>query len=264
MTPSTKIYLKIGDQKITIPVNPEEIEVKLSSEDKSQSILGVGEVLIPVKPSLRQVSFKSFFPGDDDVFVTKYKSPKSLAKKIETAWKGRVKCRIIITRSNDYDLNMLCVISDFETTDKGGEPDDLYYSITLKEYREYGAQTMQIVTETAPESAVEPQSVNGIDWTLAPGQTVSSANTQKVATLASPAGEQRPVETSEPIKDMLVTVNGPYYATSDGGEPVYQASNLTGSLKRIENGKPYPYLVGTYGWVSRESISEMVSIWDTI
>lgn len=257
MNPLTKIYLKIGGKKITIPVNPEEVEVKHPTEDKTENILGVGEVLIPVKPSLREVSFKSFFPGDDDVFVTKYRSPKSLVKKIESAWKGRVKCRIIITRSNDCDLNMLCVIKDFETTDKGGEPDDLYYSITLMEYREYGAQTMQIVTHTAPESAVEPQSVNGIEWTLATG------NAQKVATLA-PTGEQRPVETSEPIRDMLVTVNGAYYATSDGGEPVHQASNLTGSLVRIEKGKPYPYLVGTYGWVSRDSISEMVNIWDTI
>lgn len=259
MDPLTKIYLKISGTKITIPVNPEEIEVKHPSDDKTESVVGIGEVLLPVKPGLREVSWKSFLPGDDDVWVTKYRSPKSVAKKIESAWKGRIKCRLIITRSNEHDLNMQCVISDFETTDKGGEPDDLYYSIKLTEYREYGPQTMQIVTQTAPESAVNPDISleNGI--ILQEGQTPY----QVKAVLAEPP-QARPIETSEPVKDMLVTINGPYYATSDGGDPVHTASNLTGSLTRIEQGAAYPYLVGSYGWVSRDQITEMVNIWDTI
>ena len=60
MSPDTMIYVKIGGKKYTLPVNPEEIEVSHPHVDKTAEIAGLGEILIPQKPGLREVTFNSF------------------------------------------------------------------------------------------------------------------------------------------------------------------------------------------------------------
>lgn len=246
MSPDTKIVLKIGDKKYTIPVNPEEIEVSYPTQDEIESVLGIGEVAIPVKPSLKEVTWESFFPADNDVWVTKYRSPKKLAKAFQGAWKGRIKCRLVITRSNGVDTNMQCMISDFSIKDKGGEPEDLYYSITLREYREYGAQTMQIISPTPPADASSGVDVVG----------------QQIVTI-SPDPAPRDTSTSEMYVGKTVVFSGTYYSTAGGDEPSYNTTGVTETIQRIETGAPYPYLITSYGWVRLDQIVE-ASMWDTI
>ena len=106
------IYIKIGGKRYVLPVNPEELQVTHSNTDKTAEIAGLGEVLIPQKPALREISFSSFLPGyRSDPWVHGSASARSLAKALERAWKGRTKCRLIISRSIDYDTNMQCLIS---------------------------------------------------------------------------------------------------------------------------------------------------------
>ena len=131
LNPDTKIYVKMGGRKITLPVNPEEIQVTHPNVDKTADIAGVGEVLIPQKPGLKEVSFSSFLPGNSDPYVHDYRNPRSIAKAFERAWKNRTRCRLIISRSIDYDTNMLCVGSDWKLSDRGGEPAALSYAGTF-------------------------------------------------------------------------------------------------------------------------------------
>ena len=155
MNPETKIYVKLGGRKYTLPVNPEEIEVKHTTVDQKENVVGVGEILIPQKPGLREISWSGFFPGSPlDPYVDHYRSVRTLAKAFEKAWKNRSKCRLIISRSSDYDTNMPCVISEWSCTDKGGEPDDLYYSVTFQEIRSYGVQQLTVVSTTGPGVAL--------------------------------------------------------------------------------------------------------------
>ena len=58
------IYLIFAGKKIKLPVNPEEIDVKCPTDHKTYDIIGVGEIVVPGKPSLKEVSWESFFPGD--------------------------------------------------------------------------------------------------------------------------------------------------------------------------------------------------------
>lgn len=148
MKNTTAIYLKFG-KKLKIPVNPEMVEIKYPSNDKEYDVLGIGKVTVQRRPGLKEASWNSFFPGDRSApYVnTRSKDPEDYVKQIERAMKRKKKGRLIISRSGLYDTNMRCTVSEFKTTDKGGEPKDIYYSITLKEYRDFSPQVVSIVTE---------------------------------------------------------------------------------------------------------------------
>ena len=95
------IYIKFGSRKVKLPVNPEEIEIKYPTDHKTYSVIGIGEIVVPRKPSLKVVSWESFFPGSlDDPYVNgNAKSPDGYVEYFEKALKKKQKCRLIISRS---------------------------------------------------------------------------------------------------------------------------------------------------------------------
>lgn len=225
---TTSIYLKFGSTKIRIPVNPEEIEIKYPSNNKKQDIIGVGEVVVQKRLGLREISWKSFFPSEDSANPynnKEVKSPEWYEKKIYKAMKSKQKGRLIISRSGLYDTNMRCIVSEFKTTDKGGEPEDMYYSLELQEYRDYSPQTVGIVTIPSPTSG---------------GEAVQNDVSVE---------QQRAVETPVLRVGASVVVNGEYCYDSYGGKPHGVANNISTTVTRIVSGNPYPVHVGSYGWV---------------
>lgn len=224
----TAIYLAFGKKKIRIPVNPEELEIQYPTDHKTYDVLGVGQVVVPRKPSLKTVSWEGFFPGDLGApYVNSgAKDPEVYVKWFERAVRGKWRCRLIIVRSGLYDTNMSCLVSDFQTKDKGGEPEDVYYSVELTEYRSYAPDTVEMITEEA-----------------VPGDGGEGA--QAEASLETP----REVETPVLRVGASVIVNGEYRYDSYGSKPHGTANNLSTTVTRIVSGNPYPVHVGHYGWV---------------
>lgn len=224
MRPETMIYLKVGSARVTIPVNPSELRVSHPTVDKTAEIAGIGEVVIPQKPGLREVSWESFFPGTDlDPYTTDFRAPRTLCRLLENAWRLRTKCRLIVARSLDYDTNMACVISDFSFEDRGGEPGDIYYQITLKEYRDYSAQTLTVIGETGD-------------------LVVASADTE------------RAIDAPEYIVGAKVIVNGAYYTDGTGLTDAGVANNVRTEITRIVAGNYAPYRIGQLGWVQKNQL----------
>lgn len=229
---TASIYLRFG-KKLKIPVNPETIEIKYPSNHKEYDVLGIGQIVVPRKPGLKEVSWEGFFPGTDnaDPYITRgIKSPKVYVRQIEKAMKGKQTGRLIISRSGLYDTNMRCIISEFVTKDKGGEPGDMYYSITLKEYREYSPQIVSIIPVLGPET----------------GETGSQTD--------ATAEQPRPVENPVLRVGAPVVVNGEYCYDSSGSKPHGTASNISTTVTRIISGREYPVHVGSYGWVKESQI----------
>ena len=141
------IYLAFAGKKVKLPVNPEEIEIKNPTDHKTYDVIGVGEIVVPRKPSLKEVSWESFFPGDRQaVYVNGgAKSPSYYLKYFKKALKKKQICRLIITRSGGSDTNMKCIVSNFETKDKGGEPKDICLESTQ--------HLTQLFLQTVPEAA---------------------------------------------------------------------------------------------------------------
>lgn len=224
----TEIYLQFGS-RFHLPVNPDEIEISHPSDNKDYDVLGIGQIVVQRRPGLQEVTWECFFPSStDDPYVNSGAlDPETYVERIQRAMKQRIKGRLIITRSGLFDTNMRCIVSDFKTIDKGGEPGDIYYEITLREYRSYAPQTVQIVT-TPP------------------------AGTQQAAEVTTE--EQRPVETPVLRVGASVIANGKYWYDSYGSKPFGTANNLQTTVTRIVDGNPYPVHIGSYGWLSASQL----------
>lgn len=221
-----KIYIVFGS-KMLIPVNPEEIEISRPTDHDEYDVLGIGQIVVPKRPSLKEISWSSFFPSGNDPYInTGTKSPKYYVDRLERAMKQRQKGRVIISRSGLFDTNMRCVIEEFTTTDKGGEPDDIYYDLKLVEYRDYAPQVVSIITQ--------PQTAE---------QTVEVAAT-----------EERPVETPVMRVGATVIANGVYCNDSYGSKPHGTANNLQTTVTRIVATNPYPIHIGHYGWLQESQL----------
>ena len=225
------VYLQFGSGKLKIPVNPEEIEIKRSTDHKEYDVLGLGQIVVPRKPSLTEISWEGFFPANTSApYVNSgAKRPEVYVDKLEKALKNKQKLRVIISGSERYDTNMRCIVDEFTTKDKGGEPGDVYYEITLREYRPYAPQTVQIIT-TPPA-----------------GQTSETA--AEVTT-----EEPRAVETPVLRVGATVTANGKYWYDSYGSKPFGTANNLSTTVTRIVEGNPYPVHIGSYGWLQASQL----------
>lgn len=224
------IYIKFGSKKIKLPVNPEELEIEYPTNHQTYDVLGKGEIIVPRKPSLQVVSWESFFPDPDgETFVNNgARQPEFYVKLFEKALKMKQKCRLIIARSGLYDTNIRCIVSDFKTTDKGGEPEDIYYSLELTEYRSYEPKTISVVV-TPEESAADPEARAAMEQT-------------------------RPVEAPVLRVGASVIANGKYWYDSYGGKPFGTANNLSTTVTRIVSGNPYPVCIGHYGWLQESQL----------
>ena len=219
----TDIYLKFG-KKIKIPVNPSEINITAPTNNKTYEVLGKGEVVVQMPSGLKEVSFESYVSNNDEPFTDGSISPRSFVKTLQKAMDKKIKGRLIISRSDLFDTNMRCIIEEFTTKDKGGEPDDIYYSIKLREYRSYAAESVTIT---------QPQADSG--------------------TAQATALVDRAVETPTLRVGAQVIVNGPLCYDSAGNPPWQAASGLSATVARIESGGAYPIYVGS-GWVQESEL----------
>ena len=219
------IYMRFG-KKVKVPINPEELTIQRTTDNKAYDVLGVGQIVVPKKPSLKVISWEGLFPWDDGAPYVggSARSPGYYVKMLESAMKGKKVGRLIISRSGAFDTNMRCIISSFETKDKGGGPGDVYYSVEFTEHRSYGPQTVQIITTPAPGA-------------------------EAPAAAAASSEAPRPVEAPVMRVGAQVIVNGEYCYSSFGAQPHKVADNLSTTVTRIVSTSPYPICVGQYGWV---------------
>ena len=128
------VYVVFAGKKVKMPVNPEEVNIKYPTDHKTYNVIGVGEIVVPRKPSLKELSWESFFPGNRKApYVNSgAKNVSFYVKKFEKALKSKKICRVIISRSGMQNTNVRCIISNFELIDKGGEPETNIIRLTLK------------------------------------------------------------------------------------------------------------------------------------
>jgi hypothetical protein len=220
------IYVVFSGKKVKIPVNPEEIQIQYPTDHQTYEIVGMGQIVVPKKPALKTVSWEGLFPGDRNASYVNSGAgnPQSYVRRFEKALKEKQTCRLIISRSSLYDTNMKCIVSNFETTDKGGEPDDIYYSVELQEFKSYSPKVVTVITNTAASTA------------------------------SAQAETARPMETPVMRVGASVVANGRYYYDSYGGRPYGTANSLSTTVTRIVSGNPYPIHIGHYGWVQESQL----------
>lgn len=192
-----KIWFITSTMSFILPVNPTELTIQYPGETTTYNVVGLGEVIIPRPPKLRQVSIESFFPKAGDYYQTylndtSFYSPEDYIDIFTGLQKRREVFRLVVTRgAGDKpapDLNMTAVIQDFSTTDKGGEPDDLYFSVSITEWRNPAPERLEV---------------------LDPGEEDENGRTVRPMKLVSV--KQRPIPSDEVCTGQEVQVSGKVY-----------------------------------------------------
>ena len=131
-----KVSLEYNGSSITFPINPEQLKEIIASDSVTEKIENIGEISIPQTPSLSTITFQSFFWGDRDT-----KKPREYINWIKTWQKSRKPAELTVSR---FNWNMKVTCESFSHWVNAGEENDIYFQISLKEYRDYGAKRVKL------------------------------------------------------------------------------------------------------------------------
>lgn len=132
-----EVWLKDRDNLyLQLPVNPESVSIESPFSVNNVNIASLGEVGIVGERGLKRLSFSSFFPRDYNSSYCEYDgfiTPWQWVDQIE-AWRdSRHNIRIIVAGT---PVSIPVFVEDFTLEpERAGSPGDIYYSISLVEYR---------------------------------------------------------------------------------------------------------------------------------
>ena len=145
---------------IRLPVNPEKLPVARDNDNSEYNVLGIGPIMIPRIPKLREVTISSFFPGREFSGSNQWGAfhpPEYYIQFFESAMND--KAPIIYTPVRYYengepfmtgDTGFEVLVTQFNTEERGGETGDFYYDLTLTEYRDYTPQSLSAQSGRQP------------------------------------------------------------------------------------------------------------------
>ncbi len=131
-----------------LPVNPlEDITLTLKSGNKTIDLVALGEVTLLGDRALSAITIKSIFPAQKYSWVSagNLRDPDYYVDYLTKRLTRKKTVRLVIT-GDGVDINMRCSIESFAPQRPFGEVEDVYYTLTLKEYRSYGATRVQLAT----------------------------------------------------------------------------------------------------------------------
>lgn len=235
-------FQKEGEAPYLLPVNPETLPVARSADNGEYNVLGIGPIMIPRIPNQRKVTISSYFPGRPAsgmlVGARGFVPPSSFIDFFEKAMNNR---EVIVYHPIRYyengeafsggdDEGFQCLVTRFDTEERGGETGDFYYTLDIVEYRDYSPQEITFLT---PE--------NGVPLAAAPEPT-------------------RAIPPGQIVVGSTCIINGRYYADSYAGGSYGNGNGRRVKVSRIVDlarSKPYHVTTesgGPLGWTSADNL----------
>lgn len=236
-SPGYGIYIISSGQQLRLPVLPDEVSVTYDGDNTQYNVIGIGEVVIPRHNKLATVTIDSFFPRNmytSATCVSAWYAPEYYVNYIRNLQQSQAVVQLIINRYDNTELmfntSFLCVISTFTVIDKGGESGDIYYSLSLQEYRD-----------------IQPQLVTSAG-------TVDNGATQQLVIMPS-----RPVSSDVIVPGDRVEVSGKIYPTDNisDGVNIQSVSRQQGIVQRtLPTSAPRRLYIIGLGWTDIISCSK--------
>lgn len=133
---NVQFWLINGNKRIQLPVNPETMTVRSPFGFEDVQVAQLGEITVIGDVQLREVSFSSFFPRDYNPTYCEYSRlprPTDIHNLLERWKRERKPIRFLVTGTI---VNFDATIRDFTVEpERAGSPGDLYFTMSLKEYR---------------------------------------------------------------------------------------------------------------------------------
>lgn len=165
--------MQIWLNDMVLPVTPGSYQVTTAQGDQTLTTVGLGEILLTGKRSLKGISFDCFFPNRYDrtyCQTANINAPMEYVKRIEQMAEAPVK--LIITGTS---INMMARIQSFDWGEDDGTG-DVSGSLSLKEYRSVAAGVTSVVTLDSLSGEGTTGSTVATDATRAETQSADSSS----------------------------------------------------------------------------------------
>lgn len=140
----------VGGKKYKLPVLPEEIQITTNAGNESAQTIALGEITILKRSQLKTLAIDSFFPGHDCYPFSRCRGGEFVKPEVYLGAfnKAQMDAEPMKLTVTNIGLSAFWVsIEEFTVTH--GRTDDIYYSLSLKEYRAYG-QTAKMLEKIEP------------------------------------------------------------------------------------------------------------------
>ncbi|MDN5445776.1 MAG: hypothetical protein L0F86_00075 [Lactococcus lactis] len=222
-----KFYLQIDGKRLLLPVNPSEIKIKKQSNNSSNEVVALGSITQLGSDGLEELSIESFFPKDkNSKFIdsaSEFFSPDVFISTLKDAQSKGNRVRLTVTESK---INILTTVEAFDHSIKDASG-DYYYTLELKQYREFNARYVTTVKKKVSEAKKIPVRPAPVTQTITTG--------------------------------CRVICNGQLHRDSYGSGPGVVEKNAERVVNFIAQGRAFPYHVtllngGWRGWVTAGSV----------
>lgn len=179
-----EIWIKQGNNKLRLPINPQEVGQNSEQDNTTETVNALGEVNLLGLPKLETVSLDSHFPRRSMYYdqYSDYPAPETCVKLVRKMQEDGV-IRFVVTPLINYEAT----IEQFEWKYKDGTG-DIYYTMEIKRYRrpkkKRSKKRAKKITITVKK---------GDTWAkLAKKYTGSSKNAKKIAKQNNMANRKKP------------------------------------------------------------------------
>jgi len=169
-----------GAEKLRLPVNPPTLNVNTTFGNTDIELAHFGEYTVIGERGAAELSFDSFFPLHYNASYCEYADlplPAECVRIIERWRNERKPLRFVVAGT---DVNFAVTIRDFKyEVQRAGSPSDIYYTLSLKEYRFLDTSATPKVVTSAPKPADKqrPPVVNKETTKPAQTYTIKSGDT---------------------------------------------------------------------------------------
>ena len=129
---------------IELPINPKTVEFTEKQLNQAISLLNIGEANMKGERGLKYTQLASFFPSKKSPHYKHAKKEPANYMAMLQEWKTtKAVVRVIVT---DLKINLAMLIDELHFSVNEGD-EDVYYSISLSEYRTLNVPSVKIATK---------------------------------------------------------------------------------------------------------------------
>lgn len=168
---------------VLLPITPKQLQIKIKNQNKTIELINFGQVNILKTPGLSEINFDFSVPIVGKYpFARELQSPEyyfSLLEKLKTQlkpFKFTVLRQIRADRS-EFATNMNVTLEDYEIVEDADNGLDVTFKISLKQYREYATQNLEIKQNSDGKLTATKQTTRQTTKEPAKTYTVKSGDT---------------------------------------------------------------------------------------
>lgn len=217
------------NKTFALPVNPKEISIESATDDKTVSVVKLGQISLTGDEKLKTVEITSTLPVKTAnvhyISATKpYKNGQTYIDKLTKIYKSKKQVRLVVTKTK---ISFKGIMSEFKYGMADGNAEEFTYTFKLTEYKAHKA--------------------------------IKVKKPKKKKKKVAKKGKSRSKPPKKVSRGSKVIVNGQLHAGSNGSGPGLTERNATRKISLVAKGAKYPYHVATLsggarGWVKKSAV----------